>query len=131
MIRPASRRVGGRSPVAPLPASGPQREQPSSEGHCGTRGDPPGKVCNFKLPKVSSFKLPLTTITFVGTLEPFYWETAAYVEALRDAGVEVAFKEYKDCFHGFERIAGDTEIGKDGQIFTYDNYAEFYDRYVA
>ncbi len=71
------------------------------------------------------------TITFVGTLEPFYWETAAYVAALRDAGVEVAFKEYKDCFHGFERIAGDTEIGKDGQNFTYDNYAEFYDRFVG
>ena len=51
MIRSASRRPAGRPPVASLPAPGPQGE---------TRGNLPGEVCNIKLPKVSSFKLPLT-----------------------------------------------------------------------
>lgn len=32
------------------------------------------------------------TITFVGTLEPFHKETAQYVEGLRSAGIEVAYR---------------------------------------
>lgn len=71
------------------------------------------------------------TITFVGTLEPFYWETVRYVDDLKNAGVEVAFKEFKDCFHGFETVAGQTPIGKEALDFTYSTYAEFYDRYVG
>jgi len=69
--------------------------------------------------------------TFVGTLEPFYWETVRYVEDLRQAGVEVAFKEYADCFHGFDVIGGDTPIGKDALDFTYSQYADFCDRYLG
>lgn len=71
------------------------------------------------------------TITFVGTLEPFYWETVQYVKDLRAAGVEVAYKEYQNCFHGFETVAGDTSIGQDGLNFTFSSYADFYDRYVS
>ena len=70
------------------------------------------------------------TITFVGTLEPFYRETLSYVNALKKAGIEVAFKEYPNCFHGFDAMAGDTPIGKDGLDFTFSNYADFYDRYL-
>lgn len=71
------------------------------------------------------------TITFVGTLEPFYWETVRYVDELRQAGVEVVFKEFDKCFHGFEFAAGETPIGQEGLDFTYSNYAAFYDRYVG
>lgn len=68
------------------------------------------------------------TITFVGTLEPFYWETAEYVAALREAGVEVVYEEFEDCFHGFDAI-GDAEISKRARDFTYKGFARFYDRY--
>ena len=70
------------------------------------------------------------TVTFVGELEPFYWETVEYVQHLKAAGVDVAFKVYEKCSHGFELIAPDSPIGRDGTKFTFDNYAAFYDRYI-
>ncbi|MEM1110963.1 MAG: alpha/beta hydrolase [Pseudomonadota bacterium] len=70
------------------------------------------------------------TITFVGTMEPFYWETGAYVEALRGAGVEVAYEEYEGCYHAFEMLAGQAPISQRALAFTYDNFGAFYDRYV-
>ena len=69
------------------------------------------------------------TITFVGDLEPFYWETCNYVEALRRAGIDVAFEEYKGCYHGFD-IFGEG-IADEAKDFTYNQYADFYDRYVT
>ncbi len=68
------------------------------------------------------------TISFVGTMEPFYRENVAYANALREAGVEVAFKEYEGCFHGFDILA-ETGVSADAVAFTYDQYADFYDRY--
>ncbi|MEC8755006.1 MAG: alpha/beta hydrolase, partial [Pseudomonadota bacterium] len=70
------------------------------------------------------------TITFVGTLEPFYWETQAYVKALGEAGVPVRYQEFDRCFHAFDAIAGGSAIGRQAQAFTYASFAEFYDRYV-
>ena len=67
----------------------------------------------------------------MGTLEPFYWETKAYVEALRGAGIEVLYKEFENCYHGFELITPDNDISKAAVAFTFDSYAEFYDRYAA
>ena len=71
------------------------------------------------------------TMTFVGTLEPFFQETRAYVEALRAAGVDVAYKEYEGCFHAFEFFAAERPVGRDGMNFTFDAYAEFYDKYAV
>lgn len=68
------------------------------------------------------------TISFVGTMEPFYPENVAYVNALKEAGVEVAFKTYEGCFHGFD-LLGNTGVSADALAFTFDRYAEFYDRY--
>ena len=70
------------------------------------------------------------TITFVGEYEPFYWETVEYVDRLKAAGVDVAFKVYEGCTHGPEQIVPDSPVGRDGIAFTYDNYAAFYDKYV-
>ena len=66
------------------------------------------------------------TITFVGDCEPFYRETVDYVSALRRAGVDVAFKEYKGCFHGFDMFG--QGIGEEAKRFTYDQFAAFFDR---
>lgn len=72
------------------------------------------------------------TITFVGEYEPFYWETVEYVDRLKAAGIDVAFKVYERCIHGPEMNASPASpLGRDGIAFTYDNYAEFYDKYVA
>ncbi|MEM0952988.1 MAG: alpha/beta hydrolase [Pseudomonadota bacterium] len=71
------------------------------------------------------------TITFVGTLEPFYWETSDYVQSLRDAGVEVAYREYEGCYHGFDFIGGKAAISQQAIDFTYQQFADFYDRFVA
>lgn len=68
------------------------------------------------------------TITFVGDLEPFYWETRNYVQALREAGVAVSFREYKGCYHAFDMLGA--AVSDDAKKFTYDQYAEFYDRFV-
>ena len=70
------------------------------------------------------------TITFVGQYEPFYWETVEYVDRLKAAGVDVTFKVYEGCTHGHEQTAPNSSIGQDGVAFTYDNYANYYDKYV-
>ena len=70
------------------------------------------------------------TITFVGTLEPFYWETVAYVESLKEAGVDVVFQVFDGCFHGFELVMPNADISKQAWRFFYESYESFYDKYV-
>jgi len=70
------------------------------------------------------------TITFVGDLEPFKDETITYVNALKKEGVEVKFRLYEGCFHGFDVFVPKAQISKDAVKFTYDSYAEYYDKYV-
>ena len=71
------------------------------------------------------------TITFVGTLEPFYWETVAYAKALKEAGVDVAFEVYEGCFHGFELIMPKADISRQAWKFFFESYERFYDKYVV
>lgn len=42
------------------------------------------------------------TVTYIGTVEPFYDETLQYVENLREAGVDVKIKVFDGCFHAFD-----------------------------
>lgn len=42
--------------------------------------------------------------TFVGTAEPFYAETKAYVRKLQEAGVEAKIDIYPDMFHAFDML---------------------------
>lgn len=42
--------------------------------------------------------------TFVSTAEPFYAETLAYVQRLRDAGVEASVDVYAGLFHAFDML---------------------------
>jgi len=37
---------------------------------------------------------------------------------------------YKGCFHGFEVMVPKAGISKEAIKFTYDSYAEFYDKYL-
>ena len=70
------------------------------------------------------------TITFVGDLEPFADETISYCEALEAAGVPVKFKLFEGAFHGFEKVAPKTSIGKEGNNFQLDAFEEYFDLYV-
>ncbi len=56
-------------------------------------------------------------ITFVGSIEPFFDETATYVKNLEANGVPVAFKVYDGCFHGFDMLAPWSKSAKDANVF--------------
>ena len=71
------------------------------------------------------------TITYVGDKDPFYWETEAYVEGLRAAGIDVTHTVYEGCYHAFEYIGDGGAIGAEARAFTCENFGLFYDRYVT
>ncbi len=50
--------------------------------------------------------------TFIGTIEPFYDETKAYIQSLKAAGVKARVDEYEGCFHAFDLFGSNTTIGK-------------------
>ena len=60
--RAASTRVSGRTPLAPLPASGPKRLGSFNGRTSAEHETSLPKVCSFQLPKVCSFQLPLTNL---------------------------------------------------------------------
>ncbi|MCT4632448.1 MAG: alpha/beta hydrolase [Firmicutes bacterium] len=70
------------------------------------------------------------TITFVGNLDPFYKETLAYVDDLKSTNIDVTFKEYDRCFHGFDMMAGESDISNDALNFTFENFGKYYDKYL-
>jgi acetyl esterase/lipase len=63
-------------------------------------------------------------ITFVGDIEPFYDETAAFVESLKKAGVATQFKVFEGCFHGFETIVPNATVSKEADEFLYKSYTK-------
>lgn len=56
--------------------------------------------------------------SFVGTVEPFYAETCAYMDNLYKAGVPIMFREYKDCYHAFDLLAYHTESARHARKMT-------------
>lgn len=70
------------------------------------------------------------TITFVGDMEPFYWETLTYVDGLKKAGIEVAFELYEGCYHAFEDTAPKSKICREANEFLFQNFERFYDKHI-
>ncbi len=68
------------------------------------------------------------TLTYIGTVDPFYDETVIYVENLKNAGVEVSFKTLDGCFHGFDLLSYSTpakqarEFLVEGFVYAAENY---------
>jgi acetyl esterase/lipase len=60
--------------------------------------------------------------SFVGGVDPFRDETAAYIENLRKAGVAAAFKVFNGCFHSFDSLCGKSQSGKEAVAFLMENY---------
>ncbi|WP_143316461.1 alpha/beta hydrolase [Clostridium sp. HBUAS56017] len=71
------------------------------------------------------------TVTFVGDLEPFRDETIQYVENLKKAGVEVQFKMYKGCFHGFDQMCPNAEVSQKSFTFLTNSFIYAVDHYYA
>lgn len=70
------------------------------------------------------------TISFVGTVEPFFDETVAYMKALDAAGIPIKFRVFQGAFHGFEGLAPDTAIAQSAIEFQYHSFEEFFDLYA-
>lgn len=69
--------------------------------------------------------------TFVGDLDPFRDETRNYVQELRQAGVEVEFEEFKQCYHAFELIVPEATPSIRAIEFTRTKFAQAVERYTA
>lgn len=70
------------------------------------------------------------TLTYVGTIEPFTDETVEYVNALKAAGVEVHFKLFDGCFHGFDLLSFTTPA-KEARKFLIDGFMYAVENYTA
>lgn len=70
------------------------------------------------------------TLTYIGTIEPFYDETVDYVNNLEKSGVEVKFKTFDGCFHGFDLLAWTTP-SKEARAFLAEGFKYATDNYYA
>ena len=83
----------------------------------------PGRAKNYAgLPPIA---------TFVGELEPFRDETIEYVENLRKAGVEVCFKVYPGCYHGFDVVCPRAKVTEEAMSFLMTAYRYAVHHYFA
>ena len=68
------------------------------------------------------------TLTYIGTVDPFYDETLIYVENLKNAGVDVRLMTLDGCFHGFDLFSYSTpakqarEFLVEGFVYATENY---------
>jgi acetyl esterase/lipase len=60
--------------------------------------------------------------SFVGGIEPFRDETAAYMDNLRNAGIPVHFKIFDGCFHAFDQMCPKTDIAKEAVTFLMESF---------
>lgn len=71
-------------------------------------------------------KLP-PAISFVGSLEPFTDETIQYMDALKQAGVELRFKVFDRAFHAAEVYSVGSAYEQEANEFQLGAFGEFYD----
>lgn len=70
------------------------------------------------------------TLTYVGDIEPFTDETLQYVENLKKAGVEVQFRLFEGCFHGFDLLSFTTPA-KEARQFLSEGFMYAVENYTA
>lgn len=69
----------------------------------------PGRLADFSgLPPAA---------TYIGTLDPFYDETVAYMESLKAAGIPAEYREFDGCYHAFDMMAGKSAPAKEAAAF--------------
>lgn len=62
------------------------------------------------------------TCTFVGSLEPFRDETIAYIDHLKEAGVQTYFNVYQGCYHGFDQLGDKSKVSSEATKFLLDTF---------
>lgn len=70
------------------------------------------------------------TLTYIGSIDPFYDETMNYVKALENAGVSVMYETYEGCFHAFDLLAF-TSPAKEAKSFLIDGFMYAVENYRA
>lgn len=55
--------------------------------------------------------------SFVGGIDPFRDETVGYMERLRAAGIDVEYKVFEGCFHGFDTVFSKTRIAQEANDY--------------
>lgn len=70
------------------------------------------------------------TLTYIGSIDPFYDETMNYVKALENAGVSVMYETYEGCFHAFDLLAF-TSPAKEAKSFLLDGFMYAVENYRA
>ncbi len=60
--------------------------------------------------------------TYIGSIDPFYDETKEYVANMKKAAVEVFFKEFEGCYHGFDIVCPKAEVTKRAREFYLDAF---------
>ena len=68
------------------------------------------------------------------TVQKYYrmfFLTKYYVEKLRKAGIQVFFREFEGCFHGFDMLAYATKPARDARRFLKNAFRYALDNYSA
>jgi acetyl esterase/lipase len=71
------------------------------------------------------------TCSFVGSVEPFCDEAAAYIENLRKARVPAEFRIFDGCFHAFDLVCGKSKVAEEATAFLMENYRYAVENYYA
>jgi len=68
---------------------------------------------------------------YVGTIEPFYDETMAYIDKLKANNIPVHVKIFEGCFHGFDQLCADTAVAKEAIAFLMESFNYAVKNYFA
>ena len=71
------------------------------------------------------------TISLVGSIDPFADETQAYVHALEQAGVPVAFGMFDGAFHAFDGLVPAAPVSRQAQQFLLGHFRDYVQRYLG
>ncbi len=77
-----------------------------------------------------SFENLPPAFTFVGTQDPFLYDTIDYVKKLKKAGVKVNYKIYEGAYHGFESSFPRSRLGKQAWEDILNEYEYAVDNYT-
>jgi acetyl esterase/lipase len=69
--------------------------------------------------------------TFVGSIEPFFDETVAYFNHLREFGVTANISVYDGCYHGFDQFNAKAYVTRKARNELIDNFKYAVNNYFA
>ena len=76
------------------------------------------KLSKYAVPALENdFKGFPSTVTYIGTIEPFYDETMNFVKKLEKQSVEVSYKVFQGAFHAFDIVCAKSKSAKEAREF--------------